>query len=403
MRIAFITYEYPPDTGKGGIGTYTNQVAAMLVEKKWDVHVFCGTHENDMDVEESGISIHKVKCSGPHDFTRNVTGPFLTEHRLKAFDVVETPEIHGNAAAIKKELPLLPLVIRLHAPNSLVEQTKKRYISFAQKLRFVLGAMRRFKWDAGYWKKYDKNNDPDYKQMHTATRIVAPSDIMKQWAVKNWDINENKIEVIPNIFSPAGALLQLPVENIPNNCIVFFGRLNVLKGIVNATHAMKSVLRKNKHWRFLVIGNDGPGPGGQGSMRSWMAYELKDQSNQVVFENGFEYDQLPAHLSKADIVILPSLFESFSYACLEAMAAGKAVIGSRATGMESIISHGKDGILADPEDAGDIAEKIAMLIADPVKRAAISVEARITASAKFTAAKLFSQYEQLYKSVCTLG
>ena len=34
MRIAFITYEYPPDTGKGGIGTYTAQVATMLAKNK---------------------------------------------------------------------------------------------------------------------------------------------------------------------------------------------------------------------------------------------------------------------------------------------------------------------------------------------------------------------------------
>lgn len=404
MRIAFITYEYPPDTGKGGIGTYTSQVAQMLVSKGWDVHIFSGTHQAGSYCIESGIHLHKVKCINPQNFTLNVAAVFIAAHNVKNFDVVETPEIHGNAAEIMKLLPQLPLVIRLHAPGFLVEHLKKRYVPFVNKLRFVLGALRRFKWDAGYWRKYNFKTDTDYLQIKTAHKIVAPSRQMKQWVLENWHLKSNQIEIVPNIFSPAPALLQIPTdEHSENKTILFFGRLNVLKGLVNATYALKKILLKHPGWKFLVVGDDGPGLDGKSSLRQWMKSQLQNFETQIQFEDGVAYELLPQYLQKADIVILPSLFESFSYACLEAMAAGKAVVGSKGTGMEGIIAHEQNGLLANPNDAEDIAACIEMLIGNVSKRNSIAREARKTASEKFLSEKLFARYEQLYKAAVAGG
>ena len=42
MRIAFISWEFPPATGKGGIGTYVTQIAKAMACMHHDVHVFAG-------------------------------------------------------------------------------------------------------------------------------------------------------------------------------------------------------------------------------------------------------------------------------------------------------------------------------------------------------------------------
>ncbi len=397
MRIAFITYEYPPETGKGGIGTYTKQVAEMLVSKGWDVHVFCGTADANTSTTEAGIQLHKTQCAHPHDFTFKVVPVFLAEFNKKKFELAEVPEIHSNASEIKKQLPNLPLIIRLHAPNYLVERLKKKYVPFTNKLRYVLGALRRFKWDAGYWAKYNKEADNDYQQMNTATKIVAPSALMKQWAVTNWNINAEQIEVVPNIFSAPAKFLEIPIEEeAETKTILFFGRLNVLKGLLNATHALKIILKNHPDWKFLVVGDDGPAPNGKGSMRKWMQHKLKELNGNVQFENGVAYEQLPAYLKQADIVILPSLFESFSYTCLEAMAAGKAVVGSKGTGMEAIITHQQDGLLANPNNVNDIVTCIEWLITNKQKRLELAKVARKTASEKFSPATLYPQYQKIY-------
>ena len=163
MRIAYITYEFPPDTGKGGIGTYSKQVASIMAGLGWDIHVFAGSPKKQALQKISGYHVHFIKCDNGFDFRENVAPVFSKEHYILPFDLIESPEINGNAWEVKKAFPLIPLVVRLHAPNWLVEQLKKRYVSFFAKLRFLLGALRRGRWDAGYWRPYDFQVDADYR------------------------------------------------------------------------------------------------------------------------------------------------------------------------------------------------------------------------------------------------
>jgi glycogen synthase len=400
LRIAFVTYEYPPDTGKGGIGTYTIQLASLLVSNKFDVHVFAGTDKPSYYEELQHVHIHRVHCTGPQDFKINVVPVFSAEQNVKAFDIIESPEIHGNAWEIKKAFSQIPLVVRLHAPNYLVEHLKKKYTPLFAKLRFVLGALRRGKIDVGYWRKYDYLQDPDYTFVQIADAITAPSNTMKQWAVNNWKILPSKINVIPNPFIPSDAFLHLPINrNGKKKEIVFFGRLNVLKGLVNATHAMKKILLEFKDYHFKVIGDDGAGPNAGESMQTWMQNRLSSFKENVHFYKGQAYEDLPALIADAEIVLLPSLFESFSYTCAEAMAAGKAVIGSKETGMEDMITSNKNGILIDAENVDDIYNAIKKVIVNEALRYSMSILARTIICTKFSGGMLAQKYMNYYKDV----
>ena len=46
-RIAYITYEYPPDIHAGGIATYVYEVSRMMVESGWEVEIFAGSLERE--------------------------------------------------------------------------------------------------------------------------------------------------------------------------------------------------------------------------------------------------------------------------------------------------------------------------------------------------------------------
>jgi glycogen synthase len=400
MRIAFISYEFPPDTGKGGIGTYTSQVAGMLVNKGWDVHVFAGSHTRQLLQCENGIHVHWIQCADSHDFSLNVLPFFKKEHTRLAFEVVESPEINGNAWEVKKKFPQIPLVIRLHAPNTLVEQLKKKYIPFKAKLRFVLGALKHGKWDAGYWRRYDHVSDRDYQFTLLADAISAPSEIMKKWVVKKWELPASKIILLPNPFIAPEALLQLPVSTKSfYKQVVFFGRLNVLKGLVNATLVMKKILKEFPAYSFKVIGDDGPGPYYGINMRNWMKMQLQSVKERVIFLDGLPFEKLPGAIADAEIVLLPSLFESFSYTCAEAMAAGKAVVASSDTGMADLIENNKTGMLADAENVDEIYTALKRLIKDDGMRYRIAKNARKSISEKFNAEKLADKYTDFYECV----
>ncbi len=400
MRIAYISHEFPPDTGKGGIGTYVKQMATAMAKKGIDVHVFAGSPLKSGSFIVDGFQLHLVQCDNGLDFKEKVLTFFSEQQQLLPFDLMESPEIGGNAWEIKKHYPQLPLIVRLHAPDYLVESLKKKYIPFFAKLRFVLGAFRRLTWDMGYWRKYNKEQDADYQFIQLADYITAPSKAMKNWVLENWDITTSKITVIPNLFLPDPAFLQIPVaaQNTYKR-VVFFGRLNVLKGLVNATIAMKKILRVNPDWHFRVIGDDGNGPYAGTSMRNWMNQELKTVLNQVEFIDGMSYELLPVSIEQAEIVLLPSLFESFSYTCAEAMAAGKAIVGSKNGGMADLLVDGESGLLVDPENTAALYEALAKLIVDEEARYQMSINARQRIVTEFNTDVITQKCVDYYRAI----
>lgn len=401
MTLAFISYEYPPDTGKGGIGTYTQQMAVLLQSSGINVHVFAGSQTRQGAENVNGVHVHRILCTSVQDFRQKVVYDFHSVHSQSVFDIIESAEIHANALEIKKAFPLVQLVVRLHAPDYIVETLKKRYVPFLHKLRFVVGALRRGYWDAGYWCKYSYINDADYKFTTLANAVTAPSSAMKEWAVKNWAISDEKISIIGNPFVPSEIFLKLPVPSSFNNrTVIFFGRLNVLKGLVNATKAMKKILAKHRDWNFKVIGDDGPGPVPGGlQMRAWMKEQLSTYKDNVMFYDGVNYEMLPEILREGEIVILPSLFESFSYACLEAMAAGKAVIGSNSGGMNDLIENGKTGLLIDPDRSDSLYDAINFLISNPAICFEMAKEARMQTSHKGRNKLVLQHSIKLYSSL----
>jgi len=400
MRIAYISHEFPPDTGKGGIGTYVSQVAKAMAALGNDVHVFAGSNFREGTEFLNGYYVHRLQCENGTDFREKVVKVFSNQDAIAPFDLMESPEINGNAWEIKKEFPSIPLVVRLHAPDHLVESLKKTYIPFKAKLRFVLGSIRRFKFDLGYWRPYDKAIDNDYQFIQLADHITAPSQAMKDWVVQHWQIAPSKIAVIPNIFLPSPDLLNIPIiEESTYHRIVFFGRLNVLKGLVNATRAMEKILTKYPEWQFRVIGDDGPGPNNNISMRNWMKSQLTKVSDRVKFMDGVAYEDLPAAIAECEIVLLPSLFESFSYTCAEAMAAGKAVIGSNNAGMADLIENEISGLLVDPYSYSAIQAALVKLIVDGEFRYRVSMQARQDILSKQNAKHIASLYQRYYHSI----
>ena len=395
LRIAFITYEYPPETVTGGIGTYTKQVAGLLAASNADVHVFAGSHIQSGKTTENGISVHRIFCTGPGDFQKNVLTDFKEEHEHKAFQLIESAEIHANALAIKKHLPSLPLIVRLHASNWLVESFKKKYMPLQNKLRFFLGALRRGRWDLGYWRSYDYKNDSDYCYVQQADFISAPSSQMKNWVAQNWKIEPNRIKVLENPFIENEAFKRARTNN-EEHAIIFYGRLNVLKGLITATKAMKDILKNNPGWKWIIVGDDGTAADGKTSMKQWMQKELRELMPQVAFYDTVAHDVIPFYLQQVSIVLIPSLFESYSYVTIEAMSAGKAVVGSDDTGIASLIENTKTGMLADAYNFNDWIKVIQGLIDDETLRQRLGKAAYENADKKHMVNEEIKEY---YKKI----
>lgn len=101
-------------------------------------------------------------------------------------------------------------------------------------------------------------------------------------------------------------------------------------------------------------------------------------------------DELPALYAAADLFVLPSSYEGFPFALLEAMAAGLPVVATHFGGADELVDHGREGLLVPAGDVGGLAAAIDAILADRAAMAAMAASARVKAQ-RFSKANMIEQ------------
>ncbi|MFW5879261.1 MAG: glycosyltransferase [bacterium] len=102
--------------------------------------------------------------------------------------------------------------------------------------------------------------------------------------------------------------------------------------------------------------------------KGYMKETLQNCIKQLDLQNhvkllGWKTDQeLPIWLNAADVFVFPSLAESFGIVQIEAMACGKPVVATYNGGSENIIISDECGLLVEPANSADLAEKIELAL-----------------------------------------
>ena len=110
-------------------------------------------------------------------------------------------------------------------------------------------------------------------------------------------------------------------------------------------------------------------------------------------------DRVPEVLSQLDLFLLPSEYESFGLAALEAMACGVPVVASRTGGLPEVIEDGKCGYLCEVGDVKTMAERAAELLGDKQKITRFSAAARERARNEFEPSRIVDIYEDFYLQI----
>jgi len=235
----------------------------------------------------------------------------------------------------------------------------------------------------------DLRLDSERVILREVDRVVASTQAelaQFQWLYK---VDTSNTEVIPpgvdtSHFYPipideAKAYIGVPPEQ---NLLLFVGRIEPLKGIDTLLEAMallkeEGVLQEHPV-SLMVIGGE-PNAGSE-DMAAEMARlkglcESLGMGDLVTFLGKRDQDTLQYYYSAAEIVVVPSHYESFGLVALEAMACGTPVVASETGGLVFLVRDGETGFHVPAGDAKALADRLQTLIQDEVLRARLGRQA----------------------------
>jgi glycosyltransferase involved in cell wall biosynthesis len=139
--------------------------------------------------------------------------------------------------------------------------------------------------------------------------------------------------------------------------LLFFGRFQLHKGFHILAQALPRVLRDHPDCTVALVGLDLETPLAS-SMKEYAVSLCEEYEERLIFISQIPHAQLYPVISRARIVVLPSLIDNFPNTCLEAMALAKPVVGTQGASFEELITEGETGFLVPAGEADVLADKI---------------------------------------------
>lgn len=399
LRIGLLSFEYPPETGFGGIGTYTWHHARGLADLGHEVHVLAGAKQaTALDSSMDGrVHVHRFWSDGAAMRAFESLGAFKLWwtrqrlqnalsmyrglrmlHRAHRFDVVEMPECGAEGALVTRRLDI-PSVVRLHSPSRLIMGTYD---------------VRRLDIEAC--------SAIEQPALHAATALTSCSRFLADEVTDKLGVLRS-IRVITNgldvgWFDDTTSREDVFAKyGIPRRAvtIVFTGRLERRKGI----HLMPAIARRilERYDASLVLAG--------ADLFGYAAQTLLPSLEGVALKGGIHcLGQVPLGdlrplVAAADVFLLPSIWENCPYSALEAMAAGKAIVCANQGGMPEIVRHGETGLLATCDDAASFASEVERLVADDALRTRLGQAARRAIEASHGHTHVAAQALDVYRRI----
>lgn len=218
----------------------------------------------------------------------------------------------------------------------------------------------------------------EWKLMQHADRIVAGSPLDKAQMAWLYGADLNRIEVIPpgvdtTRFYPrdkAEARQRLGLD-LERRLILFVGRIEPLKGIDTLLQAIAYLERDADSdlgcdcLSVAIIGGDASVPMEQMTAEMQRLHLMRSAlgiEDLVAFLGKRDQDALPDYYAAADVLVMPSHYESFGMVALEAMACGTPVIASRVGGLTYTVRDEETGLLVPDRDPQALAIAIHRVI-----------------------------------------
>jgi glycogen synthase len=367
VRVLVLSWEYPPVI-VGGLGRHVHALARELAVAGHDVVVLCrqptGTHAGThptADEAVDGLRVLRVAEDPPHlEFGERtllawalglghaMVRAALTRLRGWRADVVHAHDwIVAHAAIGLADALDVPLVATIHATEA------------GRRGGWLTTSLSRQVHSVEWW------------LARRADALVTCSAAMRVEVAEAFGVGPGAIAVIHNGIAPRR--WRVPRARVEaarvrwsrpgDPLLLYFGRLELEKGVHDLVAALPRVRRAHPGTRLLVAGTGSQRPSLEERARSCRV------RRSVAFLGYVPDADLAALLAAADAVVLPSRYEPFGIVALEAAAAGAPLVASTAGGLAEVVVDGETGLSFAPGDLAGLGAAVGRVLTNPAAAA----------------------------------
>lgn len=228
----------------------------------------------------------------------------------------------------------------------------------------------------------------EYQVMALADKLIAATPAEEAQLVELYNADPTKIAIIPpgvdlERFQPIIKEVAKKRVGIPcgDTNILFAGRIEPLKGIDTMLRAMALIQERRPEVLhnacMAIIGGDPWADDLDEEMARLQQLRADlDIHDLVTFLGAKDQEILPNYYAAAEVVVMPSHYESFGMVALEAMAMGTPVIASEVGGLAYLVKHGLTGYHVPSRDPEALAARIYEMLANQDCRQLLGQQAR---------------------------
>ncbi|RJW35690.1 glycosyltransferase [Lachnospiraceae bacterium TF09-5] len=367
MHIAIATTEFVTEpTFSGGLSNFTTNLAGILRNHGHQVDVFVVADTDEVFIWEDGIRVHRVKYRKEIEELKYIPLSRLRRHALTVWCLWGMSYvINRKIKEIHKETPFSVIhfcdsaILWACCPGSIPNVLRLSSSPYLVRRALVSGELP-FDYDAALKSRdlQERIYDFELRKMKT---IIAPSYLVGGVIEKKLG---RRVTVVESPFCTDISGMDNTLYNeklLGKKYFLFFGTLNFLKGIHVIGQAIIDIFERYPDFYFVFQGRD--------SKLSWKGQELTGKELLKMFAGKYaeriifllpisEKKQVYGVVSHAELVVLPSRVDNLPNTCIEAMALGKVVIGTRGASFEQLITDGYNGWLIERDNPSSLLEKM---------------------------------------------
>lgn len=380
MHICFLTNEYPKEGfPHGGIGSFVKTLAVALVKKGFKVSVVGINYTSENETQNiDGVNVYRLKRSTVKGLSwflnsRTINLKIKEIHKANPIDIVEASEL---GLAFLSKINSIKYIIRLHGGHHFFAESEKRKIN--------------------KWKGFQEK-----RSFNKSDAFIAVSHYVKNHTEKYLSYNNKPIAYISN---PIDTDFFKPRENKSKckNRIVFAGTVCEKKGVRQLIQSFPFVKNEFPDATLEIYGRDWFFPDGSSYIKMLKEKEiphLGEFAKDVHFNGLVSYNDIPHVYADASVCVFPSHMETQGLVAPEAMAMQKVVIFTKYGPGPEAIEDFTNGLLCDPYNPKDIAEKIIWVLSNADKTKVMAENARDFVCGKYNLDITLSENIAFYKNI----